>query len=274
MYIVKRLKSAYDICCGSEVFKEIEKDYIHFYLAIRSIVVKLTRGEAPDTASMNKKVAQMIEEAIKSEGVEEIFKLGSDDESKIDIFDEDYINKISKIKLPNTKIKLLQQLLAKALEEFKKVNKVKAVDFSKKFNALVEKYNERKENDVLVSSVLDDFTDEIIDLYYALQKEKESFVDLGIDFEEKAFYDILKSIAIKYDFSYPEDKLIALSKEVKIVVDDKSKYTDWNIREDIKAELKVDLIMLLAKHGYPPITKDEVFKEIFEQAENFKKFRQ
>ncbi|WP_323595144.1 type I restriction endonuclease subunit R [Aliarcobacter butzleri] len=273
MYIVKRLKSAYDICCGSEVFKEIEKDYIHFYLAIRSIVVKLTRGEAPDTASMNKKVAQMIEEAIKSEGVEEIFKLGSDDESKIDIFDEDYINKINKIKLPNTKIKLLQQLLAKALEEFKKVNKVKAVDFSKKFNALVEKYNERKENDVLVSSVLDDFTDEIIDLYYALQKEKESFVDLGIDFEEKAFYDILKTIAIKYDFSYPEDKLIALSKEVKIVVDDKSKYTDWNIREDIKAELKVDLIILLDKHGYPPITKDDVYKEIFEQAENFKKFR-
>lgn len=273
MYIVKRLKSAYDICCGSEVFTQKEKDYIHFYLAIRSIVVKLTKGEAPDTASMNKKVAQMIEEAIKSEGVEEIFKLGSDDESKIDIFDEDYINKINKIKLPNTKIKLLQQLLAKALEDFKKVNKVKAIDFSKKFHSLVEKYNERKENDVLVSNVLDDFTDEIIDLYHALQKEKESFVDLGIDFEEKAFYDILKTIAIKYDFSYPEDKLIALSKEVKIVVDDKSKYTDWNIREDIKAELKVDLIMLLAKHGYPPITKDEVFKEIFEQAENFKKFR-
>ena len=57
-------------------------------------------------------------------------------------------------------------------------------------------------------SVLNDFTDEIIDLYYALTKEKESFVDLGIDFEEKAFYDILKTIAIKYDFSYPEDKLI------------------------------------------------------------------
>jgi type I restriction enzyme R subunit len=273
MYIVKRLKSAYDICCGSEVFSQNEKDYIHFYLAIRSIVIKLTKGDAPDTAQMNSKVAKMIEEALKSEGVEEIFKLGSEDESKIDIFDEDYINKINKIKLPNTKIKLLQQLLAKALEDFKKVNKVKAVDFSKKFNALVEKYNERKEEDVLVSEVLNDFTDEIIDLYHALQKEKESFGDLGIDFEEKAFYDILKTIAIKFDFSYPEDKLIVLAKEVKIVVDDKSKYTDWNIREDIKAELKVDLIMLLAKHGYPPITKDEVFKEIFEQAENFKKYR-
>ena len=46
MYIVKRLKSAYDICCGSEVFTKKEKDYIRFYLAVRSIVIKLTRGVA------------------------------------------------------------------------------------------------------------------------------------------------------------------------------------------------------------------------------------
>jgi type I restriction enzyme R subunit len=40
-----------------------------------------------------------------------------------------------------------------------------------------------------------------------------------------------------------------------------------------KAELKVDLILVLAEHGYPSVPKDEVFKEIFEQAENFKKYR-
>jgi type I restriction enzyme R subunit len=42
---------------------------------------------------------------------------------------------------------------------------------------------------------------------------------------------------------------------------------------DIKAELKVDLIILLAENGYPPVDRDEVYKEIFEQAENFKKNR-
>jgi hypothetical protein len=52
-----------------------------------------------------------------------------------------------------------------------------------------------------------------------------------------------------------------------------SKYTDWSERADIKAELKVDLILLLGKHGYPPVDKDEVYKEIFEQAENFKKYQ-
>lgn len=110
-------------------------------------------------------------------------------------------------------------------------------------------------------------------MYQALKKEKESFANLGIDLEEKAFYDILKALAHKYDFVYPEEKLISLSKLVKEVVDDKAKYTDWNQRVDIKAELKVDLIILLAENGYPPVDRDEVYKEIFEQAENFKKYR-
>ncbi|NRT16014.1 type I restriction enzyme R subunit [Flavobacterium sp. 28A] len=272
MYIVKRLKSAYDICCGSGAFKETERDTIHFYLAVRSIVFKLTKGEAPDTAQMNNRVRQMLQEAIESNGVEEIFKLGEDNQTEVDIFSDDYMAKIDKIKLPNTKIKLLQKLLAKAIDDIKKINKITGIDFSKRLQAIVDRYNERKESDVLNSEVLEEFTDEIIDLYYALKKEKESFKDLGIDIEEKAFYDILKALAKKYDFVYPEDKLLILAQRVKDVVDDLTKYTDWSKREDIKAELKADLIVLLAENGYPPVDRDEIYKEIFEQAENFKKY--
>ena len=273
MALMKRLKSAYDICCGSQEFTQSQRDHIHFYIAVRSIIFKLTKGVAPDIDQMNAKVREMVKEAIQSEGVEEIIKLGDGSDTEINIFDPDYLAKIDKIKLPNTKIKLLQQLLAKSIEEFKKVNKVKAIDFSKKMKVLVDTYNERKP-DVLQSEVLEDFTDEIIDLYHELVKEKDSFKDLGIDFEEKAFYDILKSLCVKYDFNYPEDKLLHLAKEVKVVVDDKAKYTDWNQRADIKAELKASLIMLLAENGYPPVDKDEVYKEIFEQAENFKKYQE
>ncbi len=273
MFLVKRMKAAYDICAGSDKLNQTERDWIHFYLAVRSIVFKLTKGTAPDTAQMNAKVREMIKDALTSDGVEEIFKLNDDKNAETDIFDDDYLAKIEKIKLPNTKIKLLQQLLAKAIEEFKKVNRVQGIDFSKKMQSLVEKYNERKESDVLRSEVLEDFTDEIIDLYHALKKEKESFNELGIDFEEKAFYDILKALTVKYDFEYPHDKLLLLAKEVKQVVDDKAKYTDWSKRSDIKAELKADLIILLAENDYPPVDRYEVYKEIFEQAENFKKYQ-
>ncbi|MGN7479730.1 type I restriction endonuclease subunit R [Solibacillus silvestris] len=274
MAITKKLRSAYNLCVSSEEINQIERDYVHYYLAIRSIIHKLTKGEAPDTAQMNEKVRQMMEEALISEGIEEVFKLDKDDpNNSSDLFSEDYLNKINKIKLPNTKIKLLQKLLAKAIEEFKKTNKMQGVDFSKRFKALVEHYNERTDFQVLQSDVLEDVADQFADLFAELLKERDSFIDLGIDFEEKAFYDILKAISEKYKFEYPHEKLIKLSQAIKTIIADKAKYTDWSSRDDIKAELKVDLIITLDEEGYPPVPSDEVFKEIFEQAENFKKFR-
>jgi type I restriction enzyme R subunit len=263
MSLVRRLKSAYDICSGSDVLADRERDHIHFYLAVRSIVAKLTKGEAPDSAQMNAKVREMISAALQSDGIEEIFKLGEDGAMEINIFGDDYLAKIEKVKLPKTKIKLLQQLLKRAIEDFKKINKIKGVDFTKQFQALVTKYNEREEQDILRSEVLEGFSEETIELIKALQKEKESFGEMGIDLEEKSFYDILKALAHKYDFDSPEDKLSNLATEVKVVVDDKAKYTDWSQRADIKAELKVDLIILLADNGYPPVDRDEVYKEIF-----------
>lgn len=271
MGLVKRLKAAFDICAGSEQLTQTERDYTHFYLAVRSIVFKLTKGNAPDTAQMNAKVREMIKDALESDGVQEIFKLGDEAESEQDIFDEDYLAKIDKIKLPNTKIKLLQQLLVKAIGEIKKVNKVKGVDFSKKMQSLVERYNERKEDDVLRSEVYEEMAEHLTNLIWEVQKEFTAGDELGIDFEEKAFYDILKELCIKYDFRYPEDKLVELAKAVKDLVNGQAKFPDWNKREDIKSALKVGLILLLDEYGYPPVERDEVYKDIFEQAENFKK---
>ena len=54
-------------------------------------------------------------------------------------------------------------------------------------------------------------------------------------------------------------------------MDDKAKCTDWSQRDEIKAQLKVNLIILLAENNYPPEDRDEVYKEIFDQAQNFKK---
>lgn len=272
--IVKKLRSAYNLCCSSEDITQIERDYIHFYFAIKSIIHKLTVGGAPDSSQMNEKVRQMIQEALISEGIEEIFTLDKNDpKNNVDLFSDEYMAKIDKIKLPNTKIKLLQKLLAKAIEEFKKTNRVQGVDFSKRLKKLIDLYNERKDFQAMQSDVLDDVADQFANLFAELVKERNFFKDLGIDFEEKAFYDILKAIAEKYKFDYAHDKLIKLSQEIKKIIDDKARYTDWAHRDDIKAELKVDLILTLAENGYPPVPKDEIFKEIFEQAENFKKYR-
>lgn len=220
---------------------------------------------------MNARVREMIKEALQSDGVQEIFKLGEDDDSHQDLFDEDYLNKISKIKLPNTRIKLLQQLLTKAIGEIKKVNKVKGVDFTKKMQALVDRYNKRDEADVLRSEVYEEMAESLTNLIWEVHQEFSAGEVLGINFVEKAFYDILKELCRKYDFKYPEDKLVELAKAVKNLVEEQAKFPDWNKRDDIKSALKVSLILLLDEYDYPPVERDEVYVEIFEQAENFKK---
>ena len=270
MNLVKKLKASYDVCGGSDEINQNERDKFYFYLAVRTIIFKLTKGEAPDISEMNNKVKKMVDEAIYSDGVEELFKISENKSTKIDLFDEGYLNKIEKIKLPNTKFKILQNLVSRNLNEYKKMNKIKGVNFTNKLNKLLDKYNERKEQDVLRSEIINEFTEEILDLHKSINEDKNTHKILNIDIEEKSYYDILNYLTEKYDFEYPEDKLIKLSKKIKIIIDEKTKLTDWSLREDIKAELKADLTILLAENGYPPITHDEVYKEIFEQAQNYK----
>ena len=152
-----------------------------------------------------------------------------------------------------------------------KLNRANGNVFTKKMQALVERYNDRDANDILRSEVYEEMANALTDLIWEVHKEFSAGDALGIDFEEKAFFDILKELCIKYDFKYPEDKMIELAKAVKDLVDGQAKFPDWNKRDDIKSALKVGLILLLDEFGYPPVERDEVYVEIFEQAENFKK---
>lgn len=279
MQLVKRLKDAYNLCSGGDELSDAERNKIHFYLAVRSVLFKLTKGEAPDTAQMNKRVAKLIEEAIQAEGVSEIFTVEKDTPRlEQDIFSDEYIERINRIPMVNTKIKLLQQLLKRAIDDYKRINRIKGIDFTERMNAVVELYNARRKDKAFANEVLDDVAEQLTKLLEELGNDKHSFEAFNISFEEKAFFDILEIIAKKYEFydeyieKYGNDSLLKLAKEIKAIVDDKAKYAAWSVRDDIKAELKVNIILKLAEYHYPPVTVDEVYKEVLAQAENFRKY--
>ncbi|EMA2721522.1 HsdR family type I site-specific deoxyribonuclease [Salmonella enterica] len=228
------------------------------------------KGDAPDLTQMNARVREMIAEALKADGVEELFFLGDKKAESIDIFDDDYLARINKIKLPATKIQLLQKLLEKAISDFKQINQLQGINFTRRFQSIMDKYNERREDDVLNGEEFDNFSQEMTDIIYDIKTEMGTYAEMGIDIEEKAFYDILAHMRDKYQFTYEDDKMLALAKEMKAVVDNTSKYPDWSKRDDIKAKLKVELILLLHKHKFPPVANDDVYMGVLSQAENFK----
>lgn len=273
---VLRMSKAFNLCNSSKDFTNYELDLIHYYKAVRSILFKLTRGDAPDTDTMNAHVQKMLEDAIKSEGVEEVFSTDTDVDAKaIDLFSDEYLTRISRIKLPNTKVKILTQLLKKKVEEFKKINKIKAKTFEERLKAVLDNYNSRMTDAEYVKKILDDVSDQLMDLIKKLKEEENSFSAMGIDYEEKSFFDILVAVAEKFQFEFPESENILLAKEIRAALRDKEKYADWANSTQIKALMQADIILILAKHGYPPTPPEiyeKVYSDILEQAENFKKY--
>lgn len=140
-------------------------------------------------------------------------------------------------------------------------------------------YNARSMDAAEVTAILDEVASDLMDLMKDLAEEKQSFEKMGINYEEKSFYDILVAVEQKYDFYYPMEKNISLARKLYEKVTDISKYSNWTQRNDTKAKLKSDIMMLLWEDGFPPIPSEsepedyeKVYKDILEQSENFRKY--
>ena len=267
----RALKSALDICVGSKEITEEEIVNAHIFFIIRSIIYKLNSEGTPDVEKMNRHVKKLVNEALDSEINLEKLEVTE----RIDLFSDEYLETIKDIKYPTTKLKALLYLLKKIVGKYKEVNIVKGMEFEERLKQLVQKYNNRDElvfAGAVIEEVIDSITKEIEEVIKEVQEDAKSFDKLGISFEEKAFYDILKDIRDRTPFEYTEDRLIKLSKAIKKVVDNQTKYTDFDKREDIRNALRSDVIRTLSRHGYPPVTATEVYDKVFETAQNFKKY--
>ena len=271
MGLSRRLKSAYMICFPSGELTDAETAKAQFYLAIRSIIYKQTKGDAPDAETMNRVVEDMVRDAIACTGIESVV----DENKSVDLFSEDFLIELQSVKMPITRFNALLKLLRKAITAYGRTNKVKSIQFDERLRKVVEAYNSRDKlvfTSEVVSDFVNDLSDQLIQILRDLQDDKSSFEKLGITFEEKAFYDILVKVRDDHGFPYADDKCLVLAKKIKELVDDKAQFADWSTRDDIKNQLNMDLTILLYQNGYPPEWDEEVFEKVMEQAENFKKY--
>ena len=271
MGLSRRLKSAYVICFPSGELTEEETAKAQFYLAIRSIIYKQTKGDAPDAETMNRVVEDMVRDAIACTGIENII----DENKQVNLFSDEFLDELKKVKMPITRFNALLKLLKKAITAYSRTNKIKAIAFDERLKQVVEAYNNRDKlvfTSEVVADFVNDLSDKLIQILKDLQEDKTSFEKLGITYEEKAFFDILVKVRDDHGFHYEDEKCLVLAKKIKELVDDKAQFADWSTRDDIKNQLNMDLTVLLYQNGYPPEWDEEVFEKVMEQAENFKKY--
>lgn len=277
---VKRLRSAFNILNPAGELTEEESGWAQCFMAISSYVTKMTTG-VHNTEQMNRHVEKMVQEAIFSSGVETLFDEKDREEN---IFGDEFVEELEDVKLPFTKFQLLIKLIKKAIKAYGKTNKVQAEKFDAMLQKVIDEYNTRDNltftNDVasdtidavtgIVGEKINDLTEQLVQIFKDLKADSQKFKELGISFEEKAFYDILVNVRDTHGFEYSDERCIELAKKVKLLVDDMTVYADFINNNNLKGKLAYDLATLIYHEGYPPQWNDEVFQKILTQVNNYK----
>ncbi len=122
-------------------------------------------------------------------------------------------------------------------------------------------------------------TAQALSILESMHESRESFRNVGLTFEEKAFYDILLSIRDVNHFEYGEDvekdgiivneKCRDLAKKVKDIIDTQSSFSDWINNQSVRNMLEYHIKVCLIKNKYPPQYSSEVFEKVMQQVENF-----
>ena len=282
---VKRLRTAYDICQPSNVLTNEQLSLSQCFMAVASYIRK-TSGEKHDTESMNRAVEKMVAEALKCNSVVSILQTDVEE----NIFSPEFVEQLDLIKLPATKLEVLIKMLRKSIKEYKDTNKIAAEKYEELLNKTLEEYHNRRASlssaeatstqAEAVNSIIQNATQQALDILSKLGEDKDSFRKLGLTFEEKAFYDILMHLRDKYNFEFGEDKKVGgliindkckvLAQKIKELIDVQSSFTDWLNNSNVRADLNQKIFFCLHQNGYPPQHNDEVFDQVMEQVENFK----
>ena len=283
---VKRMRKAYDLCQPSGELGEEESALAQCFMAIAGMVYKMNGTDAPDTDTMNRRVAKMVEEALRYNHVESILEDGEE----MDIFGPEFTERLSDIKMPATKLEMLVKLLRNQITEYGRVNQIASKRFQELLEATIQQYHERRKflleeeagdtQEETAESIIQMATEQALEILNGMKADRESFRKLGLTFEEKAFYDILIALRDKNNFEYGEDretdgvvineKCKSLARKIKSEIDTYSTIADWLNNDIVRQQLKLKIKICLVKNGYPPQYTPEVFREVMEQVENFK----
>lgn len=283
---VKRMRAAYDICQPSGALNEDKSALAQCFMAIAGFVRKMSGTDTEiDTDIMNRRVAKMVEEALKYNEVESVLEDGEQE----DIFSPEYFEKLSDVKMPASKLEMLVKMLRKQIREYSRTNQMAAKKFQEMLEETIKQYHERRKSlpaeetgetqEHTSEKIIRSATEQALQILKEMNADRESFRKIGLTFEEKAFYDILIALRDEYGFEYGEDKKVdgvvvndtckSLAKKIKEIIDTKSSFADWLNNQNVRDQLKFDIKVCLVKNGYPPQYSPEVFRKVMEQVENF-----
>lgn len=252
------LVKAYSLCATLDKAVPLRKE-IAFFSAIKAAITKFTTVDAKRTSEeKNGILKQILDNAIVSDGVADIFALAGLDKPNIGLLSDEFLEDVRLMKSRNLAVELLEKLLR---DEIRARSRNNVVQEKKYLDRLLETLRNYHNRAIETAQVIE----ELIQMAREFQAVLERETALGLSQDEIAFYDALAN-----NESAVRELGDEILKKIAVEITEKlrnSTTVDWQVRESVRARLRILVRRTLQKWKYPPDKQADAVELVLKQAE-------
>jgi len=232
---------------------------IAFFTAVKGAIIKFTTiDKKRSEAEANSVLKQILDNAIVAEGVADLFALAGLQKPNIGLLSDEFLEDVRRMKSRNLAVELLEKLLRDALKSRLHRNLVQQKAYGERLQESLRKYHNRAIE-----------TAQVIEALIQMAKDVRATLDrndaLGLGPDEIAFYDALaNNEAAVHELGDETLRKIAVEITEKLR---RSTTVDWQVRQSVRAQLRILVRQCLKRWKYPPVGEDAALDLVMEQAQ-------
>lgn len=235
------------------------KDEVGFFQAVKARLTKFdSPGEGRSNEELETTIRQVIDQALVSEQVIDVFDAAGIKKPDISILSDEFLAELKSYEHKNIALETLKKLLNDELKVRAKKNLVQSKTLMEMLENAIKKY----QNKILTAA---EVMEELIRISKEIVASDTEAQDMGLSDYEYAFY-----TAVANNNSARELMQQEKLRELAVVLTQKIRENatiDWTIKESVRAKLKVIVKRILRQHGYPPDMQLLATETVLKQAE-------
>ncbi|MDO5290049.1 MAG: type I restriction endonuclease subunit R [Pseudomonadota bacterium] len=253
------VSKAFSLCSTLDEAAALRTE-IAFFAAVKAAIVKFTTVDRKrSNADKNNALKQILDNAIVADGVADIFALAGLNKPNIGLLSDEFLEDVRQMKSRNLAVELLENLLRDEIKARARNNVVQEKKYGDRLLETLRKYHNRA---IETAQVIEELIQMAKDFQAAMERESA----LGLNPDEIAFYDALAN-----NESAVRELGDDILKKIAIEITEKlraSTTVDWQVRESVRARLRILVRRCLQKWKYPPDQQADAVELVLKQAES------
>lgn len=255
---VNALSKAFAIAIPHERAMKV-KEEVAFFQAVKARLCKFDVSASHKTdEEIETTIRQVVNKALVSEQVVDIFDAAGIKKPDISILSEEFLMELKGMEHKNLALEVLRKLLNDEIKTRMQRNLVQGKSLMEMLEASINKYHNK-----VITAV--EVIDELIGLSKHIVAQDNAAKELGLSEYEYAFYSAVADNNSAVELM-GKDKLRELAVVLTETIRNNASI-DWEIKENVRAKMRVVIKRLLRRFGYPPDMQMLATETVIKQAE-------